>query len=317
VATERAFTAGLSRFFGAPGGRRPAGVRVAIGDDAAVVANRGPESVLCCDPVVAGVHFAATADLALVGRKAVNRNLADLAAMGAQPDWLLASLVLPPDTGAVDRARLLRGIRAAARAAGAAVVGGDVATGAGPLVVTVAAIGHLPGVALRRDGTRVGDTIHLSGPVGGSGDGHHLRFRPPLREGLWLARPGSPVSAAIDVSDGVLLDLRTMLSSSSARRSQRLGAELYVDRLPLRAVVLRAARGDRQRAAEQAVGDGEDHVLMFTVSKGRELPAGGPLTRRARAPVGKVLARPGIWLVDKLGQRRRIEAGGYQHALAT
>lgn len=312
MTSEREYTAGLARFFGSA-----AGVRVPIGDDAAVVANRGAESVLCCDPVIAGVHFAKDADLALVGRKAVNRNLADLAAMGAQPDWLLVSLVLPKRLSAAERDRLMRGIRTAARAAEAPVVGGDVATGPGPLVVTITAVGHLPDQALRRDGARAGDAIHLTGPVGGSGDGHHLRFRPPLREGVWLARSGSQVTAAIDVSDGVLLDLQTILAASSvAAGSSGLGAELFVDRLPLRAVVVRAAHGNRSRAVEQAVLDGEDHVLLFTVAAGTDMPVGGPLRARARRPVGKVLEEPGVWLVDKAGQRRSLSAEGYQHALA-
>lgn len=313
MTSERAYTAGLARFFGSA-----KDVRVSIGDDAAVVANRGAESVLCCDPVVAGVHFALDEDLALVGRKAVNRNLADLAAMGAEPDWLLVSLVLPGDLGAGQRDRLMRGIRAAARVAGASVVGGDVATSPGPLVVTVTAVGHLPGRPLCRDAARAGDAIHLTGPVGGSSDGHHLRFRPPLSEGVWLASAASPVTAAIDVSDGVLLDLQTLLAASSpgAGSAAGLGAELFVERLPLRAVVLRQAEGDRLRAVERAVVDGEDHVLLFTVAEGAELPDGGPLRARARRPVGKVLDEPGVWLVDKAGRRRAVSEEGYQHALA-
>src|SRR5436190_8801373 len=114
MTTERRLTAGLARFFG-----RAGGVLVGIGDDAAVVRNRARDSVVCCDPVVAGVHFDGRAPLHLVGRKAVNRNLADLAAMGAVPDWLVVSLVLPRGLPATQRSALLAGIRAAARAGGA------------------------------------------------------------------------------------------------------------------------------------------------------------------------------------------------------
>jgi len=82
-----------------------------------VVQNRAATSVLCCDPVVEGVHFASGTDPALIGRKAVNRNLSDLAAMGARADWLLVSLVLPRHFPRAQRSALLRGIRAAAAAA--------------------------------------------------------------------------------------------------------------------------------------------------------------------------------------------------------
>jgi thiamine-monophosphate kinase len=304
VTGERAFTARLAAFFGtAPG------VVVGIGDDAAVVANRGRRGVLCCDPVVEGVHFTRATPLALVGRKAVNRNLADLAAMGASPDWLLVSLVLPPWCGARERRALLGGLRAAARAGGAAVVGGDVATSPGPLVVTVTAVGHLRGRALRRSGARPGDTIHVSGPLGGSRAGHHLRFRPPLAEGVWLARQRA-VHAAMDVSDGFLLDLATLLEASGG-----LGAELDAAAVPVSAAARRNAHGDAAAALAAAFGDGEDHVLLWTQRAGATLPAGGPLAPRARRPVGRVVRTPGLWSCRD-GRRTRLHALGYQHDLA-
>src|SRR5262249_17740732 len=152
---ERAFTRWLGRFFGA--GR---GVRGPVGDDAAGGVNRAAQSVLCSGPGSGGGHLDGAADLALVGRKAVNRNLADLAAMGAIADWLLVSLVLPPRLSPKGRRRLLVGIRAAAAAGGCAVVGGDVASSRGPLTVTVTAVGHCRGRVLRRSGARAGDAIH-------------------------------------------------------------------------------------------------------------------------------------------------------------
>ncbi len=303
MAAERDFTAGLARFFGTS-----RGVRIGIGDDAAVVRNRRQDSVACCDPVVEGVHFTREAPLALVGQKAVNRNLADLAAMGAHADWLLVSLVLPPHCGAKERRALLHGIRRAARAGGAVVVGGDVATSRGPLVVTVTAIGHLKGKALVRSGAVAGDTLHVSGPLGGSSAGHHLRFQPPLREGQWLASQRG-VHAAIDISDGLLLDLATLLASSGG-----LGAELDAAAIPVSRAANQLADGDRQRALWRALGDGEDHVLLWTQKAGA-LARSGPLSPRSRTPIGRVLAEPGLWLLQN-GRRQALPVLGYQHALA-
>jgi len=303
VVEERAFTATLAQFFGTA-----RGLRIGIGDDAAVVKNRAGNSVLCCDPVVQGVHFTAQDPPHDVGRKAVNRNLSDLAAMGAVADWLLVSLVLPRGFPARRRHALLSGIRSAARQAKCTVVGGDVATSKGPLVVTVTAVGHLPGRALRRSGARPGDTLHVTGPLGGSRAGHHLRFRPALREGVWLARQRA-VHAAIDVSDGLLLDLHTLLSASGG-----LGAEIDARALPISAAARRIARGDPRSALQHALADGEDHVLLWTQSP-RALPAGGPLTSRARRPIGRVLAERGLWLVHE-GGRKRVLHEGFQHALA-
>ncbi len=300
---ERAFTSWLARFL--PG---RADVLVGIGDDAAVLADRHRASVVCCDPVVGGVHFAPDTPLRLVGRKAVNRNLADLAAMGAVPDHLLVSVVLPRDLSIGARRQLFHGLRAAAVAANCVIVGGDVAVGPGPLVVTTTAIGHLPGRALLRSTARAGDTLHVTGPLGGSIAGHHLRFVPPLAEGVWLARQRR-VHAALDVSDGLVLDLHTMLLASGCA-----GAELDATAVPIRAAARRLAGHRREAALRRALGDGEDHVLLWSQAPG-ELADGGPLTGRARRPIGRVLDTAGIWLRHGDGRREQLALTGFEHDL--
>ncbi len=306
MSDERVFTKRLERFFRPS---RSKGIRVGIGDDAAVVDNPHANSVFCCDPVIEGVHFERGTDLRLVGRKSVNRNLSDLAAMGAAPDWLLVSLLLPEGMQKQDTDRLLQGIRAAARAGGAEVIGGDIANTPGPLTVTVTAIGHPGPNVLRRSAARAGDAIHLTGPVGGSDDGHHLRFRPALAEGAWLARQRG-VGGCIDVSDGVLLDLATLLDASS-RGKRQLGAELDLTSIRLRPSVGR--RPTDMEAVRKALGQGEDHVLLFTVRPGQPLAGGGPLRKAARQPVGRVVKGPGLFLVEPDGTRHRVGAAGYQH----
>lgn len=298
---ERELTERLRAFFPSH-----ADVTVPIGDDAAVVRHRGGAIAMCCDPVVGGVHFDGEAPLRLVGRKAVNRNLSDLAAMGAKAQWLLCSLVAPPRLGAAALMEVLRGVRDAARAAAAVVVGGDVAVARAPLSVTVSAFGRAPASPLRRDGLAVGDALHVTGPLGGAMEGHHLRFRPALREGAWLA--GQPaVQAAIDVSDGLALDLATALQASGD-----LGAILEPSAIPIRAAAHRLAGGDRAAGIRRALHDGEDHCLLFGVRRGATLGRGGPLTARARASIGRVIPTPGIYLArgDRLEE---VPIRGFQH----
>ena len=301
---ERELTDSLRAFFGAA-----RDVLVPLGDDAAVVRAFPGATALCCDPVVQGVHFDGATPLPLVGRKAVNRNLSDLAAMGATPKWLLCSVVAPRGFGRDRLMQVLRGVRAAARAAGATVVGGDVAAAAGPLTVTVSAVGEAPAAPLRRDALRVGDTLHVTGPLGGSIAGHHLRFRPAVAEGRWLAgQPG--VHAAIDVSDGLLLDLQAMLAASGG-----LGAKLDASAIPVRAAARRLARGHADRALQRAMRDGEDHCLLFAVRSGARLSRGGPLTARARRAIGCVVRDVGITLARN-GVERAVDVGGYQHSIS-
>lgn len=300
--SERAFTAALRAFF-----PTRADVLVPIGDDAAVVRAPRRPLVLKIDPVVEGVHFAADAPATRVGRKAVNRALSDLAAMGAIPDWLLLSVSLPRSCTPARRAALFRGMRAAALAAGAVVVGGHSGGTPGPLAIDVVAVGHLPARALLRSGARPGDRLHVTGPLGGSRLGRHFTFTPRLREGLWLTRRRE-VRACMDVSDGLLLDLATLLRASGG-----LGAVLHAERIPIARAAHWLARQTGKSALSHALGDGEDFELLFA-TRG-ELGRGGPLTYAARVPIGEVVARPGLWLQMADGRRHRVAPEGFQHAL--
>ena len=302
---ERALTSWLAEHFATP--RRD--VRVGIGDDGAVVRPPGGDLVVTCDPVVEGVHFDSAAPAAAVGRKAVHRSLSDLAAMGAVADWLVVSALLPPGLSSRRRRSLFDGVRDAAALAKCAVIGGDVAATSGPLILTVTGIGHLRGRPLQRSGARPGDTLHVTGPLGGASLGHHLRFRPHLAEGQWLARQPN-VTAAMDVSDGLLLDLHTLLIASGG-----LGAELWSDQIPVSPDAVRLARRDGTPPLEHALGDGEDHVLLFAMKARSTLPRGGPLNRIARQPFGRVMKAPGLRLIDESGAVREVEPQGFEHQL--
>jgi thiamine-monophosphate kinase len=308
LASERAFTAALGRFFASPPGRGAVG----IGDDAAVVKNRAPHSVVACDPVVEGIRFTPGTSLRLVGRKAVNRNLSDLAAMGAAFDYAVVSVLWPRRLPARGLAALMRGVREAVEPRGGFVVGGDTGATDGPLTVTVTVLGHPVGRVLRRDGARAGDRVFVSGPLGGSALGRHLRFDPELVMGARLARTAG-ITAVIDVSDGLALDLATLLRASSHAAGVGLYAVVDADRVPVAAAARRLARQSGRSALDHALRDGEDHVLLFTAR---------PKTRRVRGvhAIGTVRAcqgtkeRAGAVVVREGGVLRRV-TGGYEHAL--
>lgn len=307
---ERAFTAGLAKFFAPPRGKGALG----IGDDAAVVCHRGSHAVLACDPVVEGEHFEPATPLRRVAHKAVHRNLADLAAMGAAFDYALVSVLWPKRRPARGLRTLFAGLRAAVEGAGGRVVGGDLGATEGPLVVTVTVSGHPVGTVLRRDAARVGDQIFVSAPLGGSIAGHHLRFVAPLALGAWLARQRG-VGAVIDVSDGLALDLRRVLAASEVRSRRALGAVLDADAIPVSAAARRLARGDRDVGLARALGDGEDHALLFTLRRGVQLPAAPVLAACGRTPIGEVVATRGVRLREADGSVRALGAIGYQHRL--
>jgi thiamine-monophosphate kinase len=304
AAGERAVAASLGRFFPSD----PRRVLVPIGDDAALVRSPSRSQLLACDPVIEGVHFEPGASRFLVGRKAVARNLSDIAAMGGTPDFLLVAALLPAGFSSRDRAALFRGIRTEADAHGCLVVGGDLSRTPGPLTVVVTVVGHPGKRVLTRSGAGVGDALHVTGPLGGSFEsGRHMRIAPRLDEGRWLSGRRE-VTAAMDISDGLLLDLKTLLDASGVP-----GAELDAASIPVHRTARRLAGGDAERARAHALRDGEDHELLFTVRRGAALGAGGPLSDRSRRPIGTLVARPGLWLRALDGSLRSLRVEGYEH----
>ena len=219
------------------------------------------------------------------------RNLSDIAAMGGRPRWAVVSLGLRPRTPVRWVEQLYRGLRAAADPFDCVIVGGDTTHVRREPFVVVALIGDVERARVaRRAGARVGDAVFVTGTLGGSRAGKHLRFRPRVREAQWLVRH-CRVHAMMDVSDGLASDLRRLVEASG------VGFDLAGDRVP-RTGTLRAA-----------LGDGEDFELVFTVAAGAaaRLRQAWPFRLRL-TEIGRVI-RPRIVRLDG----RPLGVKGYDH----
>src|SRR3984893_19468096 len=144
------------------------GLRVGIGDDAAVIRpSAGVEWVLTTDAFIENVHFLLRVHPPeAVGYKALARATSDLAAMGAQPRYFLLGLALPRSCTAKWFDRFLKGMSRAARRFGLVLAGGDT-TRNPQAAINLTVIGEVvPGRAVLRSGARPGDMICVSGALG-------------------------------------------------------------------------------------------------------------------------------------------------------
>jgi thiamine-monophosphate kinase len=230
-----------------------------IGDDCAVLPVSAKPLLVTVDPVVHGRHFDDSARGRDVGAKLLLRNLSDIAAMGGTPLHATVSLLLP-DMVSISWIRdFHQGLARTALRHRVHIVGGDVA-GSPVLAASLTLIGRQAGYrCLHRSGARTGDRIFVTGELGGSLLGRHLRFEPRLKEGRWLAaRP--EVRAMMDISDGLAKDLNSLCPA---------GAEpaLRPEAVPCSRAARRLAATSGRTALEHALCDGEDYELVLAVDR--------------------------------------------------
>jgi len=305
----------IARYFtpAAPGFQ--AGVSLGVGDDCALLAPRpGQRLAVSVDTSVAGVHFPVDAPAAAIGHRALAISLSDLAAMGAEPRWCLMSLSLKRNDDEPWLAAFAQGFHALCAATDTTLVGGDVTRG--ELAIGVTAMGEVAsGGALTRGGACAGDILAVTGALGGGAGGlalwqrgerdlahpllqRYLKPIPRLAAGQALC---GLAHAAIDISDGLLADLRHLLTAS------KLGARLEPEALPL-AEGLSVELG-ASAALQAALCGGDDYELLVSVPPAAWAEAQQRLAAQqlALTPIGMLQEGSGVTGVNVTG------AHGWQH----
>lgn len=293
-------------------------LEVPAGDDAAVIRPpAGRRTVVTVDMLMEGVDFVLGRGCSAeaVGHKALAVNLSDLAAMGSRPEVAVVAVALPRHGGDATGHAMQSGIARLADTFGVALAGGDTNTWDGPLVVSVTAIGSVAaGAAWRRDGARPGDLILTTGRFGGSILGRHLAVEPRCREAAAIAAKFR-VHAAIDVSDGLSLDLSRMMAASGT------AAMLDLDALPVHADAERLAAQDGRSALEHALGDGEDFELLLVMPRDEATRLLGEWASGAwKTPltaIGEVTSGSGVWARSKGSEPRQLAPRGYEHGFVS
>jgi thiamine-monophosphate kinase len=311
------------------------GVRVAIGDDCAVLEPDPGELLLATtDLLIEDVHFRRRyAEPADIGWKSLAVNLSDIASMGGRPRWAVVALACPADTSAEEVEAFYQGLRALALEHGVAVVGGDTSVSPHGWTVNVTLIGAARRPRLRST-ARAGDAVAVTGTLGRSAaglavlergapggvpaavlaelTGAHLRPRPRVQEGRWLG-DADGVTAMIDLSDGLGVDLGHIAEASG------LGARVQLPRLPVSEAIRTVAAAMRVDPLPWATGGGEDYELLVTCAPDAVAAIQAGLAEATGASVTvvgeMVAAPPGVTFVDASG-RAGPGVSGWQHFAA-
>ena len=297
-------------------------------DDAGVLTPpQGSDLVVTTDALVAGQHFlpdTAPEDLA---HKALGVNLSDLAAMGAVPAAYTLALAIPKPVSPDWLRAFAAGLGAMQASHGLFLLGGDTVSTAGPLTLSVTALGWVPaGAALRRSGAAAGDDLYVSGTIGDAAlgllvarDGRKLageagdaflrgRYdRPQPRTALGPRLTGI-ASACVDVSDGLAADVGHIAETSG------LAADIRIQDLPL-SDAARAALEAEPGLLQALVTGGDDYELAFTAAPGAAeavmamaIEAGVPVRR-----VGAMTAGAGTRVLGPGGDPLDLATAGFRH----
>lgn len=304
-----------------------------IGDDcAAFKVSPGKQCLLTTDALVAGIHFElkflSYSDL---GWRSLAVNLSDVAAMCGKAVGALVTLGLPRETKVRDVDELYAGMFDLAKRFGVDIAGGD--TVRSPvLVLSLTVWGEVePKKMATRSGAKPGDLLMVTGDLGGAQAGlevlmgsvpavegageaedvieRHSRPMPRLREAEALNKAGG-VNAMIDVSDGLASECQHLSKESRVR------IEIVEDKIPLLPVTQRIAKAKELPGADLALYGGDDYELLFTAPERRAQNLMKALERLGTrvTVIGKVASgRPGVVMITKQGERKRITRAGFDH----
>lgn len=296
---------------------------IGIGDDTAVWKCRGKMQLATTDVLVQDVHFSLEhISWDELGYKAIAVNLSDIAAMGGTPQYALISLCLPGNTDVDDVKKLYHGMLQITNRFDTLITGGNIAS-AEKITINVTIHGYAGNRILTRSAAFPGDTIAITGPTGLSRAGlmalqsqmmmepralkllraAHNRPEPKIEFGRMLT--GLGVKAAIDISDGLVADLKHVC------RLSNVSARIEMEKVPLHELLKQYFHSD---AVPLALAGGEDYELLFTapdkvMKKVKSKLPGNSFT------IGTIEAGvPGtVHIVDSSGNEISLEESGWDH----
>jgi thiamine-monophosphate kinase len=304
-----------------------------VGDDCAVIDSKDKHWLITTDTLFEGVHFKfAYIDPRSLGRRTININFSDIAAMGGIPRFYTVNLAIPKGFDHLRCAELYRGMSDTAAPHKAILIGGDTVRSPEYLSLTITVIGIIDDTKpILRSGAKYGDAIYVTGTIGDAALGLKClavgkissetsyfieRYKNPIARvetGSRLAKWGL-VTSMIDISDGLIADIGHLAESS------KTGYEISLAKIPVHGGLLSICSKLGEQSEEVMLAGGDDYELAFTVSEdgikefermisSGEKPFGHEITR-----IGTMIANPNKRVVlDRDGKVLPIPNKGYDH----
>lgn len=290
-------------------------------DGATMSLPEGEELVLSSDTMVESLHFLPNDPARTVAQKLLRCNLSDLAAMGSSPRHYMLNVSVPVGRHYDEAwfAEFAAGLAEDQERFGITLLGGDTTGSPSPLMLNVTILGAVRrGETLRRDGSRPGDGVWVTGTLGRAALGLQVRLGkiddspdgilvqsyriPSPRVGLSLY---GIVSAAMDISDGLVQDCGHIAEESGT------AITLFEEALPLSAEV-KAYLPDWR---ETILLGGDDYELLLTcpVEQEKALQAHCRAHAVPVTKIGKVTEGQGVTMLDKNHEPIRFTRTGWQH----
>ena len=303
-----------------------------IGEDAAALKISEQKILLTtCDLLLEDIHFnLSLTDSYHLGRKSLAVNLSDIAAMGGTPRFFLVSLAIPSHISVEFIDDLYRGIMEMADEFNTQLVGGDTNASPDKLMIDITLLGEVdPDHLLKRKGTQVGDSIFVTGTLGDSALGffalerdnnlneplsintltlRHISPYPRIKAGKVIAE-NHLASAMIDISDGLLADLKQILTLNM------VGATVWTSQIPLSNDFKQFQIKQEHNKLDFALKGGEDYELLFTSPKTKEKDIYA-LSQKIKVPItkiGEINSSRKLVVLDQNQKLYHIDDQGYDH----
>ncbi len=313
-----------------------------LSDDAARFSiNRNEELIVSTDTLVEDVHFLKSDGGFNIASKLLLTNLSDLAASGAKPLYYTLNFSKNKNLDQKFITDFCRGLSSIQKKFNLSLIGGDTVCSK-KLFFSVTIFGTIKkGESLLRSGAKSGDLIFVSGSIGDAFLGLNLKQKKDLSEKHLLSRHFSPTPrielgkallkskisrCAIDVSDGLLSDLRHICTSS------KLDAEIHLEKIPISPEAknfLQKNPGQKNPEIKllDLISGGDDYELIFTSDKKnlrkildlqKSLKLDLTCIGTMKKPSGKTTIKsPGeshcITLLDSKQKKITIKKFGYEH----